>query len=551
MDSQSLQTNKMLEQALVYINRASVIPVGRDKKPLVSWKEFQTRKATKEEITDWWTKYPEANIGFITGKISNIAVVDVEKGGSVEYLPKTVIAKTGGGGWHYYYEYVDGIENKARIRPLTDIRGEGGYVVAPPSIHQSGEKYEWIETKIAIQPFPKHLFGIKEQSDWTEVAQGAGEGQRNETSAKYIGKLMSMFSQETWENTVWETARLWNEKNNPPLPERELRTTYESIKRKAITNPRKKELTCEEVEFVSFKEVLLSAIDELQTIEEKDILSFGYDWLDEKLTGFFKGELVVLGGETGSGKTTFATNMIYKAGENHKCAVFALEDRLNDYGIKKLYFEIGKLRKQEGKNNYYWNDYRKGRFKETPEFLSYLDRAYSNLKSDNIYFAKIEKQMNIDILEELIKQKTEEGYELFLVDHLHYFDLLKGESSKADYIEQVMVRMKTVLTNTGARMILVVHYKKLEGKKPTLDSFKDSISIVQNANYTISLWRDRTTEIQEDRFKTTFFIPKARNPNGEGTIEATFDPTTNDYKTISKWSCGTNNYPREVNINNI
>ena len=363
---------------------------------------------------------------------------------------------------------------------------------------------------------------------------------------------MNVFEPDTWENTVWETARQWNEKNNPPLNERELRTTYESIKRRAISNPRKKEITSEDVEFVSFKNVLLDAIDELQNIEEKDILSFGYDWLDEKLTGFFKGELVVLGGETGSGKTTFATNMVYKAGaDNHKCAVFALEDRLNDYGIKRLYFEIGKLRRQEGKNNYYWNDYRKGRFKDEPEFLEYLDRAYKSQKSENIYFAKVEKQMNIDLLEELIRKKTEEGFELFLVDHLHYFDLLKGESSKADYIEQVMVRMKNVLTSTGARMILVVHYKKLEGKKPTLDSFKDSISIVQNANYTISLWRDRTTENQEERFKTTFFIPKARNPNGEGTAEAIFDPMTNDYKKITNWSFGTQHKPREFNVDNL
>jgi hypothetical protein len=248
---------------------------------------------------------------------------------------------------------------------------------------------------------------------------------------------------------------------------------------------------------------------------------------------------------------TFATNIIYKAGEKHKCAVFALEDRLNDYGIKRLYFEMGKISKKRGLQNYSWNDYRKGKFKEDPGFLGCLDEAYKNLTNENIFFAKVEKQLNIDVLEELIKKKRAEGYELFLVDHLHYFDLLKGESSKADYIEQVMVRLKTVLNNTGARMILVVHYKKLEGKKPTLDSFKDSISIVQNSNYTISLWRDRTTEIESDRYKTTFFIPKARNPNGEGQVEVMFDPMTNDYNEITEWKYGINNDPKVVDLNNL
>jgi len=132
---------------------------------------------------------------------------------------------------------------------------------------------------------------------------------------------------------------------------------------------------------------------------------------------------------------------------------------------------------------------------------------------------------------------TQEGFELFLIDHLHYFDLLRGRASKADYIESVMVRIKRLQVRTGARIILVVHYRKLNGKKPTLDSFKDSISIVHNANYVINLWRDRSEGA--DHYATTFIIPKARNPNGEGQIEVVFDPQKNDYKTDKDWEYGT------------
>jgi hypothetical protein len=100
----------MLQEALTYLGRASIIPLGRDKRPLINWKEFQTRQATEEEVRGWFDKWPEANIGIVTGKISNVVVVDVEKGGSTEGLPETVVAKTGGGGWHYYYQYQAGVE---------------------------------------------------------------------------------------------------------------------------------------------------------------------------------------------------------------------------------------------------------------------------------------------------------------------------------------------------------------------------------------------------------------------------------------------------------
>ena len=72
-------------------------------------------------------------------------------------------------------------------------------------------------------------------------------------------------------------------------------------------------------------------------------------------------------------------------------------------------------------------------------------------------------------------------------------------------------------------------------------SFKDSISIPQNANYVINLWRDRTVDKKEKdtQFKTNFYIPKARNPNGEGMIEVIFDPETGDYVPSTKWTHGT------------
>jgi replicative DNA helicase len=269
------------------------------------------------------------------------------------------------------------------------------------------------------------------------------------------------------------------------------------------------------------------------------------------MTGIFPSELTVIGGESGTGKTTFATQIILKASKEHKCAIYALEDRLEDYGLRALYFEIGKLRKKDELKNYPWNEFRKNNIKDIL-FNSYKNKAKQNLKNENIQFAKIEQLMNIDLLEHLIEEQVKNGVKLFLIDHLHYFDLLKEDMTKADYIEKTMIRLKTLLNKTKASMLLVVHYKKLNGQKPTLDSFKDSISIVQNANYVINLWRDRAlkknNEIPEklisifggtEQVETVFYIPKSRNPNGEATITVLFDKSTGDYPIKIKKEQGT------------
>ncbi len=62
------------EAALEYLNQGfSVIPVKRDKKPyLMTWLEYQEKLPTENSVKKWWSTWPDANIGIVTGKISNI-----------------------------------------------------------------------------------------------------------------------------------------------------------------------------------------------------------------------------------------------------------------------------------------------------------------------------------------------------------------------------------------------------------------------------------------------------------------------------------------------
>ncbi|OGC91817.1 hypothetical protein A2876_04625 [Candidatus Amesbacteria bacterium RIFCSPHIGHO2_01_FULL_48_32b] len=236
----------MLGQAFFLAEKGwSVIPVGLDKVPLVKWEKFQSVKPADGEIFEWFgVKFLDrANLGVITGKISGIVVVDIDPrhSGSNEMFAElgTLAAKTGGGGWHYYFKFEPGIQNQAGIQSGIDIRGDGGYVVVPPSLHQSGNRYEWINDlqTTPILPLPDFIKEwlvkreIKEyKSNWSaEKLDGVGEGRRNETAASVVGKLIATFPRSEWGTEVWKLSLLWNKENNPPLPETELRQVFDSI----------------------------------------------------------------------------------------------------------------------------------------------------------------------------------------------------------------------------------------------------------------------------------------------------------------------------------
>lgn len=103
------------------------------------------------QIRDWWRKWPTANIGINCGK-AGLLVVDLDtyrdnyQGDDLELDEETVTALSGGGGAHLFYRLEDGdpFGNSNKNLPNgIDIRGHGGYVIVAPSLHESGQQYQW------------------------------------------------------------------------------------------------------------------------------------------------------------------------------------------------------------------------------------------------------------------------------------------------------------------------------------------------------------------------------------------------------------------------
>ena len=145
--------NEMLKAALEYHDMGySVIPVLSTKKPLIKWKEYQNKQTTKEEIISWWTQNPTAMIGLITGCNTGLFVIDCDTEEAYhhvqEYIPESMVlpvAKSPNG-WHLYFKMPDDntITIGANCMPGVDFRGNGGFIVAPPSKNMHGELYQWL-----------------------------------------------------------------------------------------------------------------------------------------------------------------------------------------------------------------------------------------------------------------------------------------------------------------------------------------------------------------------------------------------------------------------
>jgi len=165
-----------LKAAIFYYEKFgfSVIPVGKDKRPLLKWEPFQKAKADKIMLAGWFKKWPEANIGLVCGEISGITVLDADSEAAFnllnEYLPEsfsTPTAKTPKGK-HLYFSYTPDFSNAVRLVSDIDIRNNGGYVVAPPSENGNGNKYKWLENlgphEVKPQKMPAVLFDLLKQS---------------------------------------------------------------------------------------------------------------------------------------------------------------------------------------------------------------------------------------------------------------------------------------------------------------------------------------------------------------------------------------------------
>lgn len=302
-----------LEAALKYLSKGwPVFPINpASKKPcLESWKDYQNRIPSVDEIEAWWTKWPWANIGLVAGELSGVSVIDVDPRhrGTTNNLLETVKAKTGGGGWHYFYKYNPGVYSRNGLAEGIDLKSDGGYVILPPSEHKSGNKYKWVTPPFVneFKPLPQWVIDSQKNKGVSTfdpaLLQGVSEGQRNESAASVIGKILHGLKEEDWQTIGWQIAEGWNSKNNPPLSKQELLNVFKSIaKAQAQKGYKQSSLYTPTIEINRVFEPILAK-------DMKTQLNIEINWVCEGLMA--KNYLTLLAAREKMGKTSLLKGLL-------------------------------------------------------------------------------------------------------------------------------------------------------------------------------------------------------------------------------------------------
>lgn len=237
----------MKHHALSYADRGwHVLPLAPGHKRPACKNGVYDATTDIEDIREWPDK---SNIGIACGEVSGIVVLDVDprNGGHKSLdrllrrhgeLPRTQRVETGGGGEHYYFRYPESGIKKGVVADGLDLVSDGGYVVAPPSLHPSGSHYRWRETR-GDRPPP-----LAELPAWVRAELGndgglAGfslpdlddipEGQRNNTFIRIAGAM------RRWglsDRAIEAALQIHNrEVCNPPMTEEEVRQIADSATR--------------------------------------------------------------------------------------------------------------------------------------------------------------------------------------------------------------------------------------------------------------------------------------------------------------------------------
>jgi len=524
--------DKMVELALGYLKRGwSVLPCGKDKVPLIPWKKFQEEYASESTVRSWFDNFPEAQVGVITGKISNLTVIDFEKGADPSIVPQdTFIVQTGGMGFHFYYLYEEGVRNKTRVLPLVDFRSEAGFVVAGGSYSEKGP-YTILQD-VPLIPFPKELFPTRiEKIDIFQTPDastpqlfekkplneypGYSTGQRNDGMTRYIGYVLTQIHPADWVIEGWNVVQQANTRNTPPLGLLELRTIFESVVRlERRNNPQGRVSGAHRafggVSSARTEPIILSdgsdeikhlaTVAEEQKIDQTDIYPLQMPCFDNViLGGVAPGDLVVVAGKTGEGKTSLCQDWTLSLirGEKHP---------------KSLWFSYEVL------PTHLWNKF----------------QEMGMSQEDCVFIPAKHSSGNVTWVEQKIKEGKEKfGIKIVMIDHLGFLlpktDGTLGvknlSSNYSTFLTQVVRDLKTIALKEEVIIFLPVHMRKTEkgNRRSDVEDIKDSSGVAQESDLVFLIEREKNKDQDaKSYFTDTTKITLAKNRKTGQTVIGNF-----------------------------
>jgi hypothetical protein len=194
---------EILELVADYVSQGLAIFPCRGKTPLIPG-GFKNASKDPETVKQWWTRWPDANVGLATGAPSGFFVLDVDvkpgKDGAASLktytdahgeLPHTRVTRTPSGGWHYWFVHptAGGYSTVEKLGKGLDTRGDGGYVIIPPSKGLNGGEYTWEDAGAPFAEVPMWVLdGIAKRGPGRPALPLEAKQQRS-TALKVVRKL--------------------------------------------------------------------------------------------------------------------------------------------------------------------------------------------------------------------------------------------------------------------------------------------------------------------------------------------------------------------------
>lgn len=290
---------------------------------------FKNATTDADVVTDWWNRHPDCNIGLVTGAVSNLVILDVDprNGGDTSLseltstngdLPPTSEVATGGGGTHFWFRHPGGKikSDKNVLGDGLDVKADGGYVVAPPSMHKDGNRYvfrnhpedvsteelpEWLLERLREPTTPDTVTPTGRKPE--HIPDSLPEGKRNETLTSLAGSMRDRgASLESIKAALITENRT---RCKPPLGTAEVEQIARSVSRYEPGGYIRLEHKRNGHDRVADADVTAAfEVKWLEQLEEQDT-----EWICPGLLA--RRSITLIAAPPGSGKTTFAAELAY------------------------------------------------------------------------------------------------------------------------------------------------------------------------------------------------------------------------------------------------
>jgi hypothetical protein len=481
----------------------SVIPV-EGKRPLVPWAEFQSRQATEAEIAQWYETWPQAGVGIVTGRISNLVVLDVD--GKVEepqtwvetHTTPTMAVQTPRGGLHLYYAHPGTeVRNTAHTFEVgglpCDIRGDGGFVVAPPSPGYKALRY-WHRQELWRDPQGQRQAAMALGLDAIDVGgveelfAPAYPGQRHYSGIRLAGYLLKTCKDEA---AAWVQFQQWNARNPEPSTERVLRERFDSIARRERSKPEevamapliKEDAAPEWLEGAAWARLVAD-------MPQRNGLRLATLPLVDEHKGLCPGDLIAIAARPGTGKTSLVANMFWELGiEKGESAVFFSGDMSESEILQ--WMTIGRV----GKQFYTPQDWHESLRLLTDSRLAI--RASGHIVTNSI--------------NDVLSKRPDTRY--VIVDH---FNKLRTESStRAADLKRAAIEIKSMAKHYGVTFIVLSQLTRMSADKEyvTESDLAESDALIQESDVVYGIGFVGSKETQ-DPLMATLRVQMVKNRFG-------------------------------------